>query len=686
MIAADRAALGDFDQCARREWLVTNGIGGFASSTSALLNTRRYHGLLIAALRPPVERVVLVTKLDATVRYAGVTAALATNEYADGTVYPHGYRYLDSLRLEGQHPVWTWVVGDAILEQRIWMAHGRNTTYVQYRLVRASVPMEIDLRPLCSYREYHSLRRGRADVGALPTSDGFRVAYAGARAYRIRVDGGTAMVSPDWHWNLKYREECDRGLDYVEDLFAPGTIELRLAPGGAGAVILDAETQPPVVPSAALDEDIARQRQLLTLPNKAYRREPSTALRAAFAHRLEVLPGRPGFDWRHLILAADQFVVERHDAAGKVLGKTIVAGYPWFADWGRDTMIALPGLALATGRYDVAASVLRTFAGFLSQGMLPNRFPEVGESPEYNSVDAALWFFVTVDEYLRQSGDESLRRDLYPALKESVAWHIRGTRYGIGVDAGDGLLRAGEKGTQLTWMDAKVGECAVTPRVGKCVEINALWYNALQIMKDLAKQERDSDASKAYASLAERMATSFDQRFWFLRGHYLYDVIDGPVGEDDGLGHRGDPSLRPNQIIALSLRYPLLRGPRARRVVDVCAQRLWTPVGLRSLAADDSRFVPMYRGGPRERDAAYHQGTVWSWLLGPFALAHFRAYGDAVAARSYLSGIEGHLRQDCLGQIGEIFDGEAPFRARGCYAQAWAVAETLRALSHLDEA
>ena len=687
MIGADRGGLGDLDRCARREWLVTNGIGGFASSTSALQNTRRYHGLLIAALRPSAARVVLVSKLDAAVRYAGVSVDLATNEYADGTIYPHGYRYLESLRLDGQHPVWRWVIGDALLEQRIWMAHRCNTTYVQYRAVRASLPLELDLRPLCTHRDYHSLRRGRADVSTLCTSDGFRVDHPSALGYRICVEGGAATVSPDWHWNIKYREECGRGLDHVEDLFAPGTIRMRLEPGETGTVILTAEARSPSFASAALDEDVARQCQLIALSDKILREAPSTALPAVPGERLQTIQAtKTCFNWRHLILAADQFVADRHDGAGKISGQTIIAGYPWFTDWGRDAMIALPGLALATGRYEVAANVLRTAAGFLNQGMLPNRFPEADKPAEYNSVDAALWLFVALNEYLRRTGDESMRKELYPALKESMAWHIRGTRYGIGVDAGDGLLRAGEDGIQLTWMDAKVGDWVVTPRIGKCVEINALWYNVLRIMQNLAEQERDSEASTAYATLGERVATSFEQRFWFLHGQYLYDVIDGPAGESDECGRLCDPSLRPNQIFAVSLRYPVLHGPRARRVVDVCAQRLWTPVGLRSLSLDDSRFVATYRGGPRERDAAYHQGTVWSWLLGPFALAHFRTYGDASAAHSYLGGLEAHLKESCLGQIGEIFDGEAPFRPGGCFAQAWAVAETLKALRYLDEA
>lgn len=663
-----RDALAGSDHGTRGEWLVTNGIGGFASGTLGFLNTRRYHGLLIAARKPPVERVVLVAKLETTVTYCGVKTSLATNEYGDGTIDPLGYRFLDSVRLEGQHPVWRWVIGDAVLEQRIWMAHGCNTTYVQYRFLSGSGPLDLELRPLCTYRDYHSLRRGRADVSVSLCPDGVEVRYPDAQPYRICSDGGVVTPAPDWYWNFKRRQESARGLDDLEDLFAPALLRLSVAPGEARAVILSADEGPATPANQALEADIGRQCQLLTLP-------PGTTGGVA----------RRGSDWeRQLVLAADQFIVDRKDASGTRVGKTVIAGYPWFSDWGRDTMIALPGLTLATGRFEVAAGILRTFAGFLSQGMLPNRFPDGGEPPEYNTADATLWFFVAVDEYLRASGDTTLRKELYPALKEAVSWYHKGTRYGIRVDSIDGLLRAGEPGLQLTWMDAKVGDWVVTARIGKCVELNALWYNALSIMKELAVEEGDADGARTYASWLDRIAASFEYRFWFAGGGYLYDVIDGPEGSVDRFGHRCDASLRPNQLFAVSLRYPLLRDARARAVVDVCARELWTPVGLRSLATGDPRFLPAYGGGQRERDGAYHQGTVWSWLLGPFALAHFRAYGDAARARGYLSGFKGHLREACLGQVSEIFDGTAPFTARGCYAQAWAVAEILRAWRQLD--
>jgi predicted glycogen debranching enzyme len=340
-------------------------------------------------------------------------------------------------------------------------------------------------------------------------------------------------------------------------------------------------------------------------------------------------------------------------------------------------MIALPGLTLATGRPDIAANILRTFASFVSDGLLPNRFPDGADAPEYNTVDATLWYFVAIDEYVRASGDRKLLEELFPVLRSIVRWHQRGTRHGICVDEQDGLLRAGEDGVQLSWMDAKIGDWVVTPRTGKAVEINALWFNALAIMRDFAQQLGDAEAAREYGSASERVARSFDERFWYAEGGYLYDVIDSPAGED--------ASLRPNQIFAVSLRHPLLENGRAKAVIDKCMHELWTPVGLRSLAPTDPRYVSHYGGSPHERDASYHQGTVWSWLLGPFALAHYRIYNDAPAALALLNGMTAHLRDACVGQVSEIFDAEAPFASRGCFAQAWGVAETLRAWSEIND-
>jgi predicted glycogen debranching enzyme len=657
-----RDALTELASASQREWLVTNGLGGFASGTVGGLNTRRYHGLLVAALHPPVQRTLMVAGLDATARYGGIAAALATHEYADGTIAPEGYRYLLSFRLEGAIPVWTWAIGEALLEQRVWMAHGKNTTYVSYQLLRGPATLELELQPLCSLRDYHWHNRGSHDTAVHALDQGIEIVFhPGAQPYRILLEGAHYVIDPQWHWNIRHREERTRGLDDTEDLLRPATISARLAPGDTATVILTAESQAPIPAAASLVREQRRQDELLQDARRPY---------AALA--------RPAPDWvEQLVLAADQFIVDRHDEQGKALGKTVIAGYPWFGDWGRDTMIALPGLTLAAGRHDIAASVLRTFARFVDQGMLPNRFPDGGETPEYNTVDATLWYFVAVREYLRITRDSSLRGELYPVLKDIIAWHRRGTRFGIRMDESDALLFAGEAGVQLTWMDAKVGDWVVTPRIGKCVEINALWYHALALMGNLANEEDDTGAAGEYTLLAGRTARSFNERFWHEDGAYLYDVIDGPEGVD--------ASLRPNQILAVSLTPTLLEASRARAVVERCARELWTPMGLRSLAASDKHFVPAYQGGPRDRDGAYHQGTVWSWLLGPFVSAHLQVHGDVAAARGFVYGMAAHLREACVGQVSEIFDGDAPFRARGCYAQAWGVAELLRIWSELNE-
>ena len=400
-----REALGSFDQAVQREWLVTNGIGGFAAGTVAGVNTRRYHGLLIASLQPPVVRTVMVAKMDATVRYAGISASLATNEYMDGTIDPHGHRYLYSFRLEGQHAVCTWAIGDALLEQRVWMAYGKNTTYVEYRLLRGSGFIEIELKPFCTYRDYHTHLRGYADLHVRASDDGFAIVrISGEELYRVVLERGTYSLTREWYWNFKHREESLRGLDDVEDLFVPAFVHFRLSPGEKAAMVLTAEAGAASPARVVLDAENVRQAELLGVADQA----AAGAMRTAPS-------------WiRQLILAADQFIVERADGAGKLIGKTVIAGYPWFGDWGRDTMISLPGLTLATGRYDVAASILRTFAGFVSEGMLPNRFPDGGEAPQYNTVDATLWYFVAIDDYLRRTNDIRLRQDLYPTLKDIV--------------------------------------------------------------------------------------------------------------------------------------------------------------------------------------------------------------------------------------------------------------------------
>jgi predicted glycogen debranching enzyme len=642
-----------------REWLVTNALGGFACGTLAQANTRRYHGLLVASLQPPVQRVVMVAKLEVLARYRDETYELSCNEFADGTIAPRGFELLQSYTDDVGAPLWTYACADALLEQRVWMAQARNTTYLTLHLREAADAVDLELRPLCTYRDYHAHTRGGWSLDVVTEERGCRVtAFPGARPYRVLTDRGDFTREPDWYWNFHHRAEAERGLDAQEDLFRPGTFRLRLELGEQVTFIATAETDFET-PALAVEREQKRRRVLLrSVPDAA----PQWVQR--------------------LTLAADQFIVRRANAQGELQGTSIIAGYPWFSDWGRDTMIALPGLALATGRHADAAAILRTFASHVSEGMLPNRFPDGGEAPEYNTVDATLWMFHAVSAYLEATSDRALLRDLYPTLREIIEWHQRGTRYGIRVDTRDGLLFAGEAGVQLTWMDAKVGDWVVTPRTGKAVEINALWHFALSRMALWAGSLNDRRAASGYAAAARQAAASFAASFWSPAGGYLYDVIDGPEGVTDG-GRQVDPSLRPNQIFAVSLGAELLDPVRARAVVDVCARELLTPVGLRSLSPRDARYAPRYFGDPHARDGAYHQGTVWSWLLGPFALAHHRVYGNVQHALALLEGLAGHLDEGCSGTISEIMDGSPPHAPRGCFAQAWSVAETLRAYHEL---
>lgn len=657
-VSLGRDVCGALDSALRREWLVTNGIGGYASGTVAGIVTRRYHGLLVAALTPPLGRTVLASSVDISARYLDQKYALAAHEYGDGTVDPHGYRYIESFRLDGSIPVWRYALADGVLEKRIWMAHGKNTTYMQLSWERAQGAVELDLAALVTYRDYHSHSRGDWPFRSREVAGGIELtAYDRARPFRILCSGGYFVGDSGWYWNFRHRVESYRGLDDVEDLFRPGKFVVALQPGETVTLIATAEPDEPTAPSLAFTAERERQHALQT----------------------PLLASQPSWI-QQLVLAADQFVVQRGNGADQ----TVIAGYPWFGDWGRDTMIALPGVALTTERYQIAATILRTFAKHVSEGMLPNRFPDGAEEPEYNTVDATLWFFHAINQYILSSGDESIARELYPVLSDIVEWHIKGTRYSIKVDAEDGLLYAGEAGVQLTWMDAKVGDWVVTPRIGKAVEINALWHNALLVMSKLATLVDDESASQRFRSMGHRVATAFRQRFWFEDGGYLYDVIDGPLGTPDESGRRHDASLRPNQLFAVSLSDGLLDEKQQRAVVDICARELFTPLGLRSLASRDSDYGGHYGGGQFERDGVYHQGTVWAWLLGPFAMAHYRVYKDAVTARSWLTGIAAHLQDAGLGTVSEIFDGDEPHTPRGCPAQAWSVSEVLRAWFELN--
>jgi predicted glycogen debranching enzyme len=647
-----RDVCADLPSAEGREWLVTNGIGGFACGTLAGTLTRRYHGLLVAALNPPAHRTLLVSKLDESVEYDGKTYALGANRWADGVIDPQGHLQIESFRLEGTTPVWTFAFADALLEKRIWMEHGANTTYVRYDVVRSSRPVNLAWRVLVNYRDFHTLTHsGDWRMEIQPVDCGLRVrAFEGAAPFYLL--SARATVEPTHVWFLDYwlSAETARGLPDLEDHLHAGTFRAKLASGESVTFAASLDPAVKLLGNLALHSRAAHEHELLD--------------RFAQAHST---PAEPPAWIRQMVLAADQFIVRR-PLPGNPESYSVIAGYPWFGDWGRDTMIAVPGLLLSTGRPEIAAAVLRTYAPMIDRGMLPNHVPEVGESAEYNTVDAALWFFEAVREYTAATRDLSLARELFPALGEIIDAYTRGTRYNIHVDARDGLLYAGEAGAQLTWMDAKVGNWVVTPRIGKPVEVNALWYSALVTQAQLAADLGRSDAP--YMDLAARARRGF-QRFWNDSANCCFDVIDGPTGNDAG--------LRPNQILAVALHASPLELEQQRAVVDICARVLLTSYGLRSLSPGDFQYHAHYGGNAHERDGAYHQGTVWGWLIGPFIQAYRRVMPDPERARSFLAPFEDHLRIHGVGTASEIFDGDPPFAPHGCFAQAWTVAEVLRA-------
>jgi predicted glycogen debranching enzyme len=649
MIRFDQSVCSRLDLTLPREWLETNGLGGFASSTLIGLNTRRYHGLLTASTTPPTGRVLMLSKLEETVVVGGERYELGANQYP-GAIHPEGYHYLAEFRLD-PFPVFIYRVAGLEIEKRVFMVHGENTTVVEYEIRAqdgsAGPQCVLELRPLIAFRDYHSTtHRNDALNSALETREGLVSIqpYPDLPHLFFAHNAQELASEGKWFLNFEYRVERERGLDFEEDLYHPFTLRFDLTDGRSATVIASTEPRD-AASAAALREGERRRREAI----------------------LDAGPGDQPLV-RSLTAAADQFIVER-DAL-----KTVVAGYHWFTDWGRDTMIALPGLTLVTGRYNIARQILEAYAEHVDQGLLPNRFPDAGQTPEYNTADATLWFIEAIRAFLHYSGDEAFVRErLYPKLKDIIDWHVRGTRYGIHVDA-DGLLACGEPGVQLTWMDAKVGEHVVTPRTGKPVEIQALWYNALRIMEDFARRFADPSSAALYAGLAEKAKAAFNARFWNASAGSLYDVVEN--GHSDG-------SMRPNQIFAVSLPHSMLEPEKARAVVQAVQTELLTPMGLRTLSRHDPRYRARYEGGVAERDTAYHLGTVWPWLMGPFITAYLKVNDRSETARQqaevWLNGFAEHLTAAGLGQICEIADAEYPYTPRGCIAQAWSVAEILRA-------
>jgi predicted glycogen debranching enzyme len=657
------------DPMPRREWLVTNGLGGYASSTVAGVMTRRYHGVLVASLPAPLGRMVMLNHLlervrlkDRRVVWLGDEDEVAGANAADRT------EHLKEFRLELGLPVWIYEVDGLVIEKRVLMPHGQNTTYLTYRLLKGDGPIRLTLRPSMHFRGYEAPVNAGPAPSYVVTGVKNRYEVSGGSdlpPLRLRLHGHGAALTLDevGSAHVPYAMEKLRGYESLGSLSSPGYFRADLYPDEPVTLIASTEsweTIEALTPEQAASAEQSRRGRLLQIA------EPMKDRLAC-----------------ELVLAADQFIITpagraeeaaRARAAGEEV-RTVIAGYHWFTDWGRDTMISLEGLTLSTCRHREASYILRTFGHYVRDGLIPNMFPDGAREGLYHTADATLWFFHAVERYVRVTHDTDTLRMLLPIFLDIVKHHIDGTRFGIGVDDNDGLLRQGQQGYQLTWMDAKVDDWVVTPRRGKAVEINALWYNALRLLQnwlvDLGRPDGSPDVEPG--THADRVHRAFNDRFWYADGGYLYDIVDGE--------HGNDSACRPNQLFAISLDHPVLVQNRWPAVMQVVRDRLLTPVGLRSLAPGHPDYKPKYFGDLRSRDAAYHQGTVWAWLIGPFVDAWLKVYpDDREGARKLLAGFDQHLSDACVGSISEIFDAEAPYVPRGCIAQAWSVAEVLRCL------
>jgi len=653
-----------------REWLVTNGLGGYASGTVSGAVTRRYHGLLIAALPAPLGRIVMWSHVSEFLRFSDHdVVSLGAEERAGGQLDLKSADYLSEFRLEDGLPVWTYRVREVVVEKRVLLPHLQNTVHVSYQVISKGVPPRLELRPAFHFRHHEA--PVDADLAApykLTAIDG-RYEIAAARRklppLRMQLHGRESAftIAPSKIPQVVYRIEQQRGYAYEGELWSPGFFRVDLAERSTATLV--GSTEPWDIINVLGPEDV--------LAAECERR--ARLLHAAIPKVRQSFPAE-------LVFAADQFVITpagrfeeaaRAHAAGDEV-RTVIAGYHWFTDWGRDTMISLEGLTLITGRWLEAGYILRTFAYYVRDGLIPNMFPDGAKEGKYHTADATLWFFHALGRYLERTADRTTLRLLLPTLTDIAEHHLRGTRFNIHVDPTDGLLAQGQEGYQLTWMDAKMGDWVVTPRRGKAVEINALWYNALRLLANWLREISDDASAQHYDEQAEQARVSFNSRFWFAEGGYLYDVVDV-----DG-GSQNDSSCRPNQLFAISLDHPVLDAKHWKSVLEVVEKKLLTPVGLRTLSPDNPDYKPIYSGDLRSRDGAYHQGTVWAWLIGPFIDAWLKVHPyDRAAARKFLERFPEHLSDAGIGTIGEVFDAREPHVPGGCIAQAWSVSEVLRA-------
>lgn len=642
------------------EWLVTNGLGGYASNSLMNVATRRYHGVFVPDLPSPRGRTIVIPRLDEEAEAGNTRVRLSGVEYADGRLESDLPRYLNEFRREWQTPTWQYAFHGRRLSKRIIMPYGQNSVYVEYRL-EAGDPIMLRLRPFVTFRRpddpLSEARRppfpvtilgGRYEVHLCDGVPNLKLC--------LRPDDGVFVADHRINTQISYRVDRDRGSPHIENLFSPGYFAIELEQDRSVAFVASME------------------------PWEMLEHGSDAVLSAEHERLLKLVSQWPGArDEFELLLglAADQFIVfpgsrveeQTLAQASADVARTVMAGYHWFTDWGRDTMISLEGLTLSTNRHREARAILLTFARYVRDGLIPNLFPEGERTGLYHTVDATLWYFHALDRYYEVTKDRETLVALYPGLVQIMDHHVNGTRFGIGMDPRDGLMRSGAEGYALTWMDAKVDGWIVTPRRGKPVEVQALWYNAVCLMGQWA--ETAGERPERWQGMAKQVEDSFNDRFWYEAGNYLYDVIDGDSGND--------ASLRPNQVLTVSLRHPILRKDRWMPVLSVVRDKLLTPFGLRTLAPGHRDYKPMYFGDLRARDAAYHQGTVWAWLIGPYIDAWLKAGLDRGEARRLLDGFRAHLSDDGIGTISEIFDAETPYAPRGCIAQAWSVAEVLRA-------
>ena len=662
------AASGSVPQMLHREWLVTNGLGGYASGTISGAVTWRYHGLLIAALPAPLGRTTMLNHLEECLFLPGhklIQFGGAEPSHPDEAKAPN---FLTDFRLENQMPAWRYDVQGIQLEKRLVMPYLQNTVHLTFTLRSQQENVFLELRPSVHFRpfegnvgsahpgEYSVSSRGqRFEVDVMDDAYPALRLWVSAPRSRFIHEGGALR-------EIFYQRDAERGYDARGALWSPGYFSTALEPGVPVTLVASTEDWHTIMaldPEAAFTTESDRRKRLLRIARSSVQTGPAA----------------------ELVLAADHFVITpagrikdaaRARAAGDEL-RSVIAGYHWFTDWGRDTMISLEGLTVTTGRYHEAAWILRTFAHYVRDGLVPNMFPEGKNEGLYHTADASLWFFQATHRYVRATADRETLSALLPVLRSIVEHHLRGTKFGIGVDPADGLLRQGAEGYQLTWMDAKVGDWVVTPRRGKAVEINALWFNALVLLRDWLREADEPGAANELDAHARKAQESFNARFWNPTLNCLFDVVDNL----DGSG--SDSAIRPNQVLAISLAHPVLARERWEAVMAVVEKELLTPVGLRSLGRGHKDYKAKYYGDLRSRDAAYHQGTVWAWLIGPFIDAWLKLHPeDRAGARRFLEGFVPHLDEACVGSISEVFDAESPFTPRGCIAQAWSVAEVLR--------